>query len=572
MSAADAVARLPARRRLHDAQPLRRAQDARGARAGAGVHHEGRAVGGLPRVLRHGAGPAAPARQRGLPALHRVALRRAVDRGEGPLRPARSVERALAEARDLRAAPRDPERRRARPRLGRGRDHRLGLPVLQRPGRAPARCARRARRRATAASWPCATSSSRRATSSSSSPTTRSAASGTRCAARRRVLAERCEYMVRKPGEEFAPRAKKDPRDLRVLDPACGSGHFLLYAFDLLLAIYEEAYADPESPKSEATGKTLAEDYPSLDALRKAVPGLILAHNLHGVDIDPRCAQIAQLALWMRAQKAYRDFGIGARRAPADPPLEHRRRRAARRRRADRQGVRREARRRRARARVHGARRVAEPRGRPGAAPARRAARGASGRSAARPATSSRRPRSAFAPRSIASCARKASATNTRRRLFADDAAQGVGAARRRREEVRRGADESAVRRGQHAGKEGVREGVPADEERLYAAFVERGIELLHRGAGLGRSRRAPGSSSRASRSGARRSLLQEAPRLSSPTSGTASWTARWSRRPRTAWRRAHDRVHSVLWMTPLTRRPQRFCKRWSVRPRKRTA
>lgn len=37
----------------------------------------------------------------------------------------------------------------------------------------------------------------------------------------------------------------------------------------------------------------------------------MLAHNLHGVDIDPRCAQIAQLALWMRAQRAYRDFGIG---------------------------------------------------------------------------------------------------------------------------------------------------------------------------------------------------------------------------------------------------------------------
>ena len=37
---------------------------------------------------------------------------------------------------------------------------------------------------------------------------------------------------------------------------------------------------------------------------------MILAHNLHGVDIDPRCAQIAQLALWMRAQKAYREFEI----------------------------------------------------------------------------------------------------------------------------------------------------------------------------------------------------------------------------------------------------------------------
>jgi hypothetical protein len=124
-------------------------------------------------------------------------------------------------------------------------------------------------------------------------------------------LVDKCEYMVRKPGEAFAPRSKKDPRDLRVLDPACGSGHFLLYAFDLLVAIYEEAHADADGPRSEATGKTLAEDYPSLDALRKATPGLILAHNLHGVDIDARCAQIAQLALWMRAQRAYRDAGIG---------------------------------------------------------------------------------------------------------------------------------------------------------------------------------------------------------------------------------------------------------------------
>jgi hypothetical protein len=117
--------------------------------------------------------------------------------------------------------------------------------------------------------------------------------------------------MVCKPDEEFAPRPKKDPRDLRVLDPACGSGHFLLYAFDLLLTTYEEALADPESPTSEATGKTLVEDYPSLDALHRVLPGLVLTYNLHGVDIDPRCAQIAQLALWMRAQKAYRDFGIG---------------------------------------------------------------------------------------------------------------------------------------------------------------------------------------------------------------------------------------------------------------------
>jgi hypothetical protein len=46
---------------------------------------------------------------------------------------------------------------------------------------------------------------------------------------------------------EFIPdRVKKDPRELKVLDPACGSGHFLLYCFDLLLPIYDEAYADAD--------------------------------------------------------------------------------------------------------------------------------------------------------------------------------------------------------------------------------------------------------------------------------------------------------------------------------------
>lgn len=124
------------------------------------------------------------------------------------------------------------------------------------------------------------------------------------------ALAERCEYMVRQPDETWELRPKKDPRDMRVLDPACGSGHFLLYAFDLLVTIYAEAWADATSPSSEITGCPLREDYSDFDALKLALPGLILAHNLHGVDIDPRCAQIAQLALWMRAQRAFRDEGV----------------------------------------------------------------------------------------------------------------------------------------------------------------------------------------------------------------------------------------------------------------------
>ena len=52
-----------------------------------------------------------------------------------------------------------------------------------------------------------------------------------------------CEYLVRSADEPVQARPRKDPRDLRILDPACGSGHFLLYSFDLLLAIYEEAWA-----------------------------------------------------------------------------------------------------------------------------------------------------------------------------------------------------------------------------------------------------------------------------------------------------------------------------------------
>ena len=106
-------------------------------------------------------------------------------------------------------------------------------------------------------------------------------------------------------------RSKKDPRDLRILDPACGSGHFLLYAFDLLVSIYEEAWGGAGAAAFTETGTQLRDDYGSIEDLRHAMPELILRHNLHGVDIDPRAAQIAALALWMRAQRAYNQFEVG---------------------------------------------------------------------------------------------------------------------------------------------------------------------------------------------------------------------------------------------------------------------
>lgn len=122
-------------------------------------------------------------------------------------------------------------------------------------------------------------------------------------------IADQCDFLVTGV-ESRGPRPKKDPRDLKLVDLACGSGHFLLYGFDLFLAIYEEAWNDPGAAPMAATGRTLRRDYPDTASLRRAIPSLILAYNLHGVDVDPRCAQIAALALWLRAQRAYRDFGI----------------------------------------------------------------------------------------------------------------------------------------------------------------------------------------------------------------------------------------------------------------------
>jgi hypothetical protein len=148
-------------------------------------------------------------------------------------------------------------------------------------------------------------------------------------------LAEECRYLVYRPSEIFLEkgeepplepdttdlsreellalpvhvrwRDKKDPRDMRVLDPACGSGHFLLYAFEVLASIYEECWADVEPPQSTLTGNSLRDDYVDLGALRAALPRLIIEHNLFGVDIDVRCAQVASLALWLRAQRYGRD-------------------------------------------------------------------------------------------------------------------------------------------------------------------------------------------------------------------------------------------------------------------------
>ncbi|GLP88050.1 BREX-1 system adenine-specific DNA-methyltransferase PglX [Tritonibacter mobilis] len=91
-------------------------------------------------------------------------------------------------------------------------------------------------------------------------------------------LAEQMDYYIapEEPETDFLKIGK--PEEIKVCDPACGSGHMLTYAFDLLYAIYEEEGYDP-----------------------KEIPALILKHNLTGIEIDDRAGALAAFALAMKA-------------------------------------------------------------------------------------------------------------------------------------------------------------------------------------------------------------------------------------------------------------------------------
>lgn len=140
-------------------------------------------------------------------------------------------------------------------------------------------------------------------------------------------LRDRCQYLLAKPSEApAAARRLRDPRTIKLLDPACGSMHFGLYAFDLFIEIYREAWSWEQShgpgcldtkTGGDPTLKPLSQSYVNEDAFLRDVPRLIIEHNIHGVDIDPRAAQIATLALWLRAQRAWHEAGVKAPDRPA---------------------------------------------------------------------------------------------------------------------------------------------------------------------------------------------------------------------------------------------------------------
>ena len=98
-------------------------------------------------------------------------------------------------------------------------------------------------------------------------------------------LRDRMEYYIEPDTEHEDFIRVESPEDITLCDPACGSGHILSYAFELLYAIYEEC-----------------------GYIAREIPELILTKNLSGYEVDPRAAQIASLVLALRAREHDRRF------------------------------------------------------------------------------------------------------------------------------------------------------------------------------------------------------------------------------------------------------------------------
>lgn len=95
---------------------------------------------------------------------------------------------------------------------------------------------------------------------------------------------DKMDYYIPSTEQETDFLAISSPEEIKICDPACGSGHMLTYAYDLLYAIYLDA---------------------GFDAID--IPEKILTNNLYGIEIDERAAELAAFALTMKAMKGNPD-------------------------------------------------------------------------------------------------------------------------------------------------------------------------------------------------------------------------------------------------------------------------
>jgi len=89
--------------------------------------------------------------------------------------------------------------------------------------------------------------------------------------------------------DEAVELAPSSVREWKILDPAVGSGHFLVVALGLLLALFQE--------EARHRGLQNAPEWSDQEIVEH-----LLAHTLHGIDIDPRAVQIAAASLWLKGK------------------------------------------------------------------------------------------------------------------------------------------------------------------------------------------------------------------------------------------------------------------------------
>ena len=88
----------------------------------------------------------------------------------------------------------------------------------------------------------------------------------------------------------------RDPQplpEIKLIDPAAGSGNFLLYAFDFFYDLYIDQIENYDANYKE-----------------NDIPNLIIENNIHGIDLDDRAIQLGQLGLWIKARRKNRNIGL----------------------------------------------------------------------------------------------------------------------------------------------------------------------------------------------------------------------------------------------------------------------
>lgn len=103
-----------------------------------------------------------------------------------------------------------------------------------------------------------------------------------------------CEYLVL--NKEISPEnsSLKQVNQIKLIDPACGSGHFLLYAFDVFKFIYEEAI----------NNNWVEKDYNDVQEISR----YIIQNNIYGLDIDKRAIQLTNLGLFLKMKRINKDL------------------------------------------------------------------------------------------------------------------------------------------------------------------------------------------------------------------------------------------------------------------------